>query len=81
MLSVAMSHGDKIAIVTGIIVLMSLFSNLIISFIKFCFQHPYIFILMLLFSGLGFSFNLLLGYLLAFAAVIIGITFFMRDIF
>lgn len=64
-------NNTKIAVAVGVLVFVILFFKLIISFIKFCFRHPFIFILLLLCGGLGFAFNFLLAGI-GIIAVIIG---------
>lgn len=68
-MALAMSDGAKFGIVIGVIVFILLFIKLIIGFIKFCFRHPILFILLLVFGGLGVVFNVLLAGILIIAVI------------
>ncbi|MFZ2588675.1 hypothetical protein [Paucilactobacillus nenjiangensis] len=65
----AMSDGAKFGIAAGVIVFILLFIKLIIGFIKFCFRHPILFVLLLIFGGLGIAFNVLLAGILIVAVI------------
>lgn len=68
-------NNTKIAVAVGVLVFVILFFKLIISFIKFCFHHPFIFILLLLCGGLGFAFNFLLAGIGIIAVIAGGLVF------
>lgn len=68
-------NNTKIAVAVGVLVFVILFFKLIISFIKFCFHHPFIFILLLLCGGLGFAFNFLLAGIGIIAVIVGGLVF------
>ena len=70
--SVAASNAGQIGIIAGIIVFVLLFFKIIIGFIKFCFRHPILFIILLLCGGLGFFFSLAVGGALILAVVVGG---------
>lgn len=76
LLPLAMTDGARIGIAVGVLVFIMLFIKLIIGFIKFCFRHPIIFILLLLCGGLGFAFNFLLAGVLILAVLAGGIVMF-----
>lgn len=60
-LPLAMTHAGELGVVVGVLVFIVLFFKLIGGFIKFCFRHPILFILLLICGGLGLAFNVLLG--------------------
>ncbi len=68
-LAASTAANTKIAVVLGLIIFIVLFFKLIMGFIKFCFRHPVIFIVLLLCGGLGFLFNFLLAGILILAVV------------
>ncbi|GEL14353.1 hypothetical protein [Pediococcus cellicola] len=68
-LAASTAVNTKIAVVLGLIIFIVLFFKLIMGFIKFCFRHPVIFIVLLLCGGLGFLFNFLLAGILILAVV------------
>ncbi|WP_010622707.1 hypothetical protein ABTQ33_10845 [Paucilactobacillus suebicus] len=61
LLPIAMTQGAKLGIGVGVLIFVLLFIKLIIGFIKFCFRHPIIFILLLVCGGLGLAFNVMLA--------------------
>lgn len=68
----AMANAGKIGVAAGILVFAILFIKLIMGFIRFCFRHPIIFILLLVCGGLGLAFNVLLAGILILAVFIGG---------
>ncbi|WP_260267579.1 hypothetical protein [Pediococcus parvulus] len=70
------ASNTNIAFLIGGIIFVILFFKLIMSFLRFCFRHPFIFIILLLCGGLGFVFNFLLGGIII-LAVIVGFIAFM----
>ncbi|PWG00608.1 hypothetical protein DCM90_05880 [Levilactobacillus bambusae] len=74
-MAAAMSNNAQIGIAVGVIIFIILFFKLIIAFIKFCFRHPILFIILLLCGGLGFAFNFLLGGAVILAALVGGVVF------
>ncbi|MFC6170008.1 hypothetical protein [Loigolactobacillus jiayinensis] len=81
MLTAGMTTGTQLAIAVGVIAFVLLFFKLVTSFIKFCFRHPVIFVLLLLCGGLGFIFNFLLAGILIIAVIIGGVAFFIANEF
>ncbi|KRN29168.1 hypothetical protein IV38_GL000046 [Lactobacillus selangorensis] len=80
-LAAEVSSNAKIAIAIGLIVFIVLFFKLIVGFIKFCFRHPFIFIILLICGGLGFGFNFLLGGIIVIAALVGGVVFWLLNEF
>lgn len=68
----AMSSDAKIAVGVGVVVFAILFFKLLRGFIRFFFRHPFWFILLLVFGGIGFAFNILLGGAVILAALVGG---------
>ncbi|BAP84871.1 hypothetical protein LOOC260_102930 [Paucilactobacillus hokkaidonensis JCM 18461] len=81
LLPLAMTDGAKVGIAVGALVFIILFIKLIIGFIKFCFRHPVIFIVLLLCGGLGFAFNFLLAGILILAVLAGGVVMFIFNEF
>lgn len=74
-----MTTSAKLAIAIGLIVFIILLFKLIVGFIKFCFRHPFTFILLLLCGGLGLAFNVLLGGVIILAVLVGGVAFWVLD--
>lgn len=75
------ANNTKIAVAVGALVFIILFFKLIVGFIKFCFRHPFIFILLLLCGGLGFMFNFLLAGIGIIAVIVGGIVLLIANSF
>lgn len=80
-MAAALSTNAKIGLAVGAVAFVLLFFKLIAGFIRFCFRHPFIFILLLLCGGLGFIFNFLLVGVAILAVVGGGLAFFVLNEF